>query len=160
MQNVSETYLCLLRESEAQCRALLEAEQAKRRALLGNDKAALADVMQRQQADMMQLESLERQRVKEQTALGFSAQATAEEIAAQLPSGAAKEEFARLCIELRESAAKLRELNAYSLELAREELHFMEQMQGGQQAGPETGVYSPGKRSASPSTAPTFEEKI
>jgi hypothetical protein len=158
MADISQGYLFLLKQLLEACNHMLESERTKRQALLKSDEAALSAVLQEQQAGLMQIESLEKQRAALQASDGFGTM-TAGEIEKLLPEGENKTQFVALNAQLRRQAQELKELNSFSLDIAREQLALIHQVADAQPSEQESGVYSPGAKARS-AAKPLFEEKI
>lgn len=145
---VHEKLLALINE-------MLGYEQEKRQALLRDDTARIEQMLQRQQACTMQLETLERQRMMLQDAEGLPNRG--EEMLARMPEGTEKERLTQVMKELRTSTQELQELNKNDLEIARTFL----QINGGvmPEAAPSRGLdtYQAAKRFGADGG---FEQKI
>jgi hypothetical protein len=159
MADVSQAYLEILRQIAEQCGCMLTYETKKRNALLKSDEKALAEVLQEQQAGLMQLESLEKQRAGLQKGLGFGTM-TAGEIEKKLPEGENKKQFSALSAELHERAEELKELNQISLDIAKEQLNFIQTITQRAPQNAQSGTYGPGSKAAHAAAKPMFEEKI
>ncbi len=159
MADVSQAYLGILQQIAAQCETMLMCENKKRNALLKSDEKELAEVLQEQQAGLMQLESLEKQRASLQRELGFGTM-TAGEIEQKLPEGENKKQFSALSKELHERAEGLKVLNQVSLEIAKEQLHLIQTITEKEPQNAQPGTYGPGNKTTHPAAKPLFEEKI
>lgn len=148
LTEVHEKLLALIEE-------MLGYEQEKRQALLRDDTVRIEQMLQRQQACAMQMETLERQRMMLQDAAGIPG--TAEELLAGMAEGPEKEKLAGVMGKLWAAAEELRELNKGDLEIARTFL----QINGGimPEAAPSRGLdtYQAAKRFGADGG---FEQKI
>ena len=126
-----------------QCKEMLQLESEKRRALIKNAVHEIEEVVKKQQAALMKLETLEHQRIKAQVALGYDEAATAAQILADMPEGQQKDTLSALIVKLKECAVDLKEQNKDSLELARLDLQLVESLRAGStETTAQSGVYS------------------
>jgi predicted ATP-grasp superfamily ATP-dependent carboligase len=125
-----------------QCKSMLEYEQEKRQALLSDDMDRLEDMIQAQQAAIMKLESLEKQRLEAQEKAGYH-KLSAEEIIALLEDGPDKTELKRQSVELKQTLEEIRVQNDSALEIARMNLQIIETLATGKDQKERQGVYKP-----------------
>lgn len=138
-----QNYIEAIEKCLNQCKEMLQLESEKRRALAVNLGKDIEDVVRKQQAALMKLETLEQQRMQAQQQLGYDSAATATQILEQMPSGPEKDRLADLVAQLRQVATDLKEQNKDSLELAKLDLRLIESLRaGGQQNTTQSGVYS------------------
>jgi len=159
MAEISREYLNLLEEISLLCEAMKDSEKDKRDALLKSDEAALGVVMRDQQAGVMRLESLEKQRAAMQLALGFGTMSAAE-MQAQMPEDEKKQQFAALRVRLQNAAEQLKELNRLSIDIAREQLSIIYQVTENTAQAPSSSTYGPGSKPRPAGARPLFEEKV
>ena len=117
-------FLTATERCAAQCKAMLEFEQEKRQALLAEDMNRLESMIQSQQAAIMKLESLEKQRVDAQEKAGFGAM-TATEILGTMKESPEKTELAIHIGTLRHALEEIRFHNEKSLEIARTNIKML-----------------------------------
>lgn len=145
----------------AQCDDMLACEQEKRRALLEGNTDALERVLQRQQAALMALDTLERKRIATQEAAGFRPSASAREILAKLPRGPEYDALGAAVNRLRVTADELREMNRTALEIAEKELQFQAILDGGPRNAAISPTYKPGHNAdGARSASPSFEQEM
>ncbi len=138
-----QTYIDAVESCLEQCREMLRLESEKRRVLLTNSGKEIEAVLKNQQAALMKLEVLEKQRMTAQVAQGYDEKATASQILQMMPDGEEKQQLQQLVDQLRECAAELKKQNQSSLELARLDLQLIESLRGKQQQPvAQSGVYS------------------
>ncbi len=159
--NELATFLTATQRCVSQCHAMLEFEQEKRQALLADDMERLEAMIQNQQAAIMKLESLEKQRLEAQEKAGYD-RMSADEILKVMPEGPEKEEMAQQVGELRKTLEEIRYHNDKSMEITRANLQIMNTLAGAQeQKKPQQGVYRPGQNSGSRwQGSSSFEKKI
>lgn len=145
-----------------QCQTMLEFEQEKRQALLADDMDRLESMLQSQQAAIMQLESLEKQRLKAQEEAGYK-DLSAEEVLEELAPGPEKTELTQYITELRQALRDIRFHNEKSLDITRNNLRILATVASGSnpEGKKEQVVYgrSQGKESTW-SGGSSFEKKI
>jgi flagellar biosynthesis/type III secretory pathway chaperone len=155
------TFLTATQRCVAQCKTMLEFEQEKRQALLADDMDRLEAMLQSQQAAIMKLESLEKQRLAAQERAGYD-HMTAAEILAVLQEGPEKQELAQQTAELRETLAGIRYHNEKALEITRANLQMINTLATGQeQKQQQPGIYRPGQDGGAKwQSGSSFEKKI
>lgn len=145
-------------KSVAHLQSMMAVEQEKRQALLEQDAERLENVLQRQQAMLMQTENLEKKRLAAQEAAGFAGMNGKEILAAagDADKAALEETFHRLG----DAATELRELNKTAMEIARMNLKFMERiMQAPQEEG--AALYgATGRKGGGRTVGASFEEEV
>jgi len=124
----------------SQCKAMLEFEQEKRQALLADDLDRLEHMISAQQAAIMRLESLEKQRLDAQEKAGYS-QLSAEEILEQLSDGPEKTSLAEHVRELKQTLEEIRYHNGRAVEIARANLQVINTLATGKEQKEPQGVY-------------------
>lgn len=160
MSNGMKSYLVSLHKTIDQCSLMVDLEQQKRQALLSNNINLLENMLQSQQAEMMKLESLEKQRVSMQEAAGFG-EMTGSEILAKLAEGPEKEEFSRAFSELKNTAEELKNFNKQALDIAKESLKMYSRLTPGIETPEKNLVYKADHRTGAKwGSGSTFEEKI
>ncbi len=153
-------YLAATRQCMEQCGAMLELEQGKRQALLGQDGEKLAAMLQNQQAAVMQLESLEKKRLAAQEALGYPAELPAAQLLERLEDSSEKQELAHLCTAWRRQVEELRELNKTALDIAKGNLRLLEQLTGAGAPAAKPTYQKTGSKQNEWAGGSRFEEKI
>ncbi|MEL7623608.1 MAG: flagellar protein FlgN [Clostridiales bacterium] len=146
--NELASFLTATQRCVNQCKTMLEFEQEKRQALLADDMDRLESMIQSQQAAIMKLESLEKQRLEAQEKAGYN-QMTADEILKVMAEGPEKEELAQQVGELRKTLEEIRYHNDKAMEITRANLQIMNTLATGQEQKKQPqGVYRPGQGSA------------
>jgi flagellar biosynthesis/type III secretory pathway chaperone len=144
----------------SQSKAMLEFEQEKRQALLSDDLDRLEDMIQAQQAAIMKLESLEKQRIEAQEKAGYH-NMSAEEILERMDEGDDKAALSRHVGDLRRTLDEIRYQNGKSLEIARANLQIFNTLATGKEVVPKQGVYKPTQAGGAKWQGSTsFETKI
>ena len=105
--NELQTFLTATERCVAQCKAMLSFEQEKRQALLSDDLSRLESMIQAQQAAIMKLESLEKQRMEAQENAGYH-NLSADAILELLDDGPDKAILARQVGELKQTLEEIR----------------------------------------------------
>ena len=126
----------------AQTKVMLEFEHEKRQALLSDDLDRLEGMIQAQQAAIMKLESLEKQRMETQEKAGYH-KLSAEEILNLLDEGPDKEILAQQTYELKQTLEEIRYQNDKAMEIARANLQIIETLASGKEQKDRQGVYKP-----------------
>lgn len=143
----------------AQCKTMLEFEQEKRQALLSDDMDRLENMIQAQQAAIMKLESLEKQRMEAQEKAGYH-KLSAEEILKLLDDGPDKEALAQQAGELKQTLEEIRYQNDRAMEIARANLQIIETLAAGTEHKDYQGVYKPVQGSGAKfQGSPSFDKK-
>ena len=158
MSEVAE-FLSATRRCVVQCKSLLVFEQEKRQALLSEDLDRLESMLQSQQAAIMKLESLEKQRMEAQDKAGYH-NLTAAEIIELLGEGPDKEELARQVEELKQTLEDIRYQNGRSLEIARANIQIINTLATGKEQKPGQGVYKKGQTAANWQSGASFDKKM
>jgi len=154
------SFLTATKRCVTQCKAMLEFEQEKRQALLTDDLTRLENMIQAQQAAIMKLESLEKQRLEAQEKAGYH-RLNADEILALLENGSDKDELASQVGQLRKTLEEIRYHNAKAMEIARANLQIVNTITTGKEQQAKQGPYRPKQAGmANWQSAPTFEKKI
>jgi hypothetical protein len=140
---------------------MLEFEQEKRQALLSDDMDRLEAMIQTQQASIMKLESLEKQRLDAQERAGFG-NMPAVEILSKMHDGPEKAELTRHVGDLKQTLEDIRFHNEKSLEIARANLNLISALTSKQEHHKETpGTYRPGQIGKPGwDTSATFDKKF
>jgi hypothetical protein len=158
--NELATFLTATQRCLAQCKTMLEFEQEKRQALLADDMDRLESMLQNQQAAIMKLESLEKQRLTAQEKAGYD-HMTAAEILKVMKEGPEKEELARQTEELQETLEGIRYHNEKALEITRTNLQMINTLATGQEQKKQQGIYRPGQGGGAEwRGGSSFEKKI
>lgn len=121
-----QEYIQTLKQCIIQCQAMLEQEKQKRKALLGRDMSVLESVISDQQANIMQLDNMEGQRMLAQEAAGFG-QLTAKEMLQAMSAGELRESIEPLQEQLRDIVLQIQRLNQEAMKIAQNELRILEQ---------------------------------
>ena len=158
MNDIAE-FLTATQRCVIQCKAMLEFEQEKRQALLSDDLDRLEGMLQAQQAAIMKLESLEKQRVEAQDNAGYH-DLTAKEIMELLGDGPDKDTLARQVEELRRTLDDIRYQNDRSLEIARANIQIINTLATGKEQKPGQGVYKKGQTSDNWKSSSSFDKKM
>jgi len=156
------SFLSATERCVAQSKTMLTFEQEKRQALLSDDLTRLESMIQAQQAAIMKMESLEKQRLEAQEKAGFH-QMKADEVLANMESGPDKEALAELVRVLRTTLEEIRYHNTKAVDIARNNLQILDMLSTGkeqQQQHGRQGVYSPKQAGAGWQGSPSFEKKI
>lgn len=119
-----DKFITATTECTKQIRTMLPMEQEKRKALVSDDVPRMEHMMCDQQAAVMKLENLEKERLHLQQEAGFSG-LTANEILEKI-SAADKERLTNCFDELRTAAKELKAYNEKATELAKASLQFWE----------------------------------
>jgi flagellar biosynthesis/type III secretory pathway chaperone len=144
----------------AQCQTMLEFEQEKRQALLSDDLDRLESMIQAQQAAIMKLESLEKQRLEAQEKAGYH-NLTADGILELLEDGPEKAALSRQVEELRQTLDDVRYQNNRALEIARANLQIVNTLATGQeQKTGQQGVYRKGQTASNWQGGSSFDKKM
>lgn len=146
----------------AQCKTMLAFEQEKRQALLSDDLAKLESMIQAQQAAIMKLESLEKQRMEAQEKAGYQ-YLRADEILALLDEGPDRDALAMQVGELKQTLGDIRYQNEKAMEIARANLQIVNSLTAGREKTEPLGVYQRPKHSGAWQQGPpssSFETKI
>ena len=143
----------------AQCKSLLEFEHEKRQALLSDDLDRLESMLQAQQAAIMKLESMEKQRVEAQHKAGYH-NLTAEEIIELLDDSPDKEALVQQVGELKQTLEDIRYQNSKSLEIARANIQIINTLATGKAQNQNQGVYKKGQTGAISQGIPSFDKKL
>ncbi|MCL1848377.1 MAG: flagellar protein FlgN [Clostridiales bacterium] len=145
----------------AQCKSMLAFEQEKRQALLADDLTRLESMIQAQQAAIMRLESLEKQRMEAQEKAGYQ-DMRAEEILERMGDGPEKEALARQVGELKQTMEEIRYQNDKAMEIARANLQIVNTLAPGGEQKDRQGVYRPKQAGGADwqSGSSSFETKI
>lgn len=152
-----QEYLQSVQVCLTQCEDMLEKEQEKRRALLGRDMTTLEKVMGDQQANMMQLERIERQRLQAQKKAGYG-ELSAREVLEKIPEGEDRVQAEALFSKLRGTAMQLQALNQEAMDIAQNELQFYEQYGAIERRNTQSPTYRPGQNKRTDWSS--FEQKI
>ena len=154
------TFLTATERCVAQCKSMLAFEQEKRQALLADDLTRLESMIQAQQAAIMRLESLEKQRMEAQEKAGYNTM-RADEILELLDEGPEKDALARHVIELKQTMDDIRYQNDRAMEIARANLQIVNTLVAGGDQKERQGVYRPKQDGgASFQQGSSFETKI
>jgi len=144
----------------AQCKTMLSFEQEKRQALLSDDLSRLESMIQAQQAAIMRLESLEKQRMEAQERAGYH-NLSADAILELLDDGPDKDTLARQVGELRQTLEEIRYQNDRAMEIARANLQIVNSLTAGKEQKERQGVYKPGQAGkAGWQTGSSFDQKM
>ena len=157
-----QTFLSATERCVIQCKAMLAFEQEKRQALLSDDLDRLESMIQAQQAAVMKLESLEKQRVEAQDEAGYR-EMNADEILEKLGNSPDKATLARQVDELKQTLQEIRYQNDRSLEIARANLQVITALATGSEQNERQGVYRPGTSAGTwqaGTSGSSFETKI
>jgi len=155
-----QSFLTATERCVAQARAMLEYEQDKRQALLSDDYARLESMIQSQQASIMKLESLEKQRLEAQERAGYH-RLNAEEILALLDEGPDKETLSRQVDELKRTLKEIRLQNEKAMEIARANLQIYNTLTSAKDQPVNQGVYKSKRNYDQPFRAnPSFQKQI
>ncbi len=157
MKKEMQTYLQVTQECLEQCRGMLETEKSKRKALLKRNTKELEGVISGQQAQIMQLENMERKRLAAQEQAGFGGQ-TASQMLAAMPEGQEKAQLQELLAALRETVQQLKTRNAEALKMAQAELRVYQQAGFVQEKTSSSPTYKPGQSKRADWSS--FEQKI
>lgn len=132
---------------------MLAFEQEKRQALLKSDDKQMEAMLQKQQAAVMQLESLEKRRAWLQGELGLPG--TLSDILNGMPEGPEKARLSEAAASLRGTAEELKELNKADIGIAKT---FLQMYGGSVQDVAPAGSRNPYQQMGR--TGPGFEQKI
>ena len=157
--NEFSSFLSATERCVAQCKSMLVFEQEKRQALLADDLTRLESMIQAQQAAIMKLESLEKQRMDAQEKAGYHS-LRAEEILDLLEDGPDKEVLARHVGELQQTLEEIRYNNDKAMEIARANLQIINTLATGTEQKERQGVYRPKQSGAQWQSGSSFETKI
>ncbi|WOC31278.1 MULTISPECIES: flagellar export chaperone FlgN [Caproicibacterium] len=147
MNPTFDEFLAATEACTKQIRAMLPMEQEKRQALISDDVPRMEKMMCEQQAAIMELENLDKERARLQGASGFAGM-TATEILEQV-SGEQREKFSACLSALRQSADQLRLYNQKATELAKASLQFWEGIGAGRDRAASRTTYGTYKQQAS-----------
>lgn len=150
-------FLSCMHACEEQCKIMLECEQAKRKALISGKEQELENVVQRQQAEIMKLQSLESQRLEQQAKMGMEG-LSASQMLKRIPEGRQKEELASCFDSLCKIAEELKFYNQKALEIAKANLQFINSTKEVRET--QKGTYSPQNLSGKNTKKTSFEIKI
>jgi len=154
------SFLTATERCVAQCKNMLAFEQEKRQALLADDLTRLESMIQAQQAAIMKLESLEKQRMDAQEKAGYHS-LNAEEILELLDDGPDKEILTRQVGELKQTLEEIRYQNDKAMEIARTNLQIINTLATGKEQNDRQGVYRPKQSGGTQwQQGPSFETKI
>lgn len=157
MNKVMDEFLSSCEKLLNAIKELTEIEQKKRQILFSHDLESLENLVQKQQASIMLVETLENKRVKIQEDMGLEGKSFSEIIEAI--NCEYKEEFTSMLFELRDETLKLKELNEISMDIATAELEFIEKAIGGS-ADNNIGVYDAYGNKNNNNSGLNFREKI
>jgi len=135
-----EAFLSATERCVAQAKTMLEFEQDKRQALLSDDYNRLESMIQAQQAAIMKLESLEKQRVQAQEKAGYH-RLNADEIVALLDEGPEREALLEQITELKRTLEEIRQQNDKAMEIARANLQIYNTLTTGKEQPAKPAVY-------------------
>jgi flagellar biosynthesis/type III secretory pathway chaperone len=139
---------------------MLEFEQEKRQALLSDDLDRLENMLQAQQAAIMKLESLEKQRRDAQEKAGYH-DLSADKILELLADGPDKATLSRQVEELKQTLDDIRYQNSKALEIARANLQIVNTLATGQEQKPGSqGVYRKGQSASNWQSSSSFDKKL
>ncbi|MCL2121451.1 MAG: flagellar protein FlgN [Clostridiales bacterium] len=159
--NELQSFLTATERCVAQCKTMLGFEQEKRQALLSDDLTRLENMIQAQQAAIMKLESLEKQRMEAQEKAGYH-QLSAEEIIELLDEGMEKDVLTKQVGELKQTLGEIRHHNGKAMEIARSNLQIVNSLATGKEKKERQGLYRPGSAGEwrTDSSSTSFETKI
>ena len=159
--NELQPFLTATERCVAQCKTMLTFEQEKRQALLSDDLTRLESMIQAQQAAIMKLESLEKQRMEAQEKAGYH-RLSADEILELLDDGPDKDILARQVGELKQTLEEIRYHNEKAMEIARANLQIVNTLATGKEQKERQGVYRPGHAGVwqTGASSTSFETKI
>ena len=140
--NEIQSFLTATERCVAQSKTMLSFEQEKRQALLSDDLTRLESMIQAQQAAIMKMESLEKQRLEAQEKAGYH-NLSASEILALLGDSPDRAILARQISELKLTLEEIRYHNEKAMEIARANLQVVEKMSAGAARNDQQGVYRP-----------------
>ena len=158
MSEIAE-FLTATQRCVTQCKSMLEFEQEKRQALLSDDLDRLEDMIQAQQAAIMKLESLEKQRMEAQAKAGYHS-LTAAEIIELLEDSPDRETLERQVNELRQTLEDIRYQNGRSLEIARANIQIINTLATGKEQKTGQGVYKKGQTNTNWQSSSSFDKKM
>lgn len=152
MTEALQAYIDATERSIDQIRDMISVEQEKRQALLAQDMEQLENVLQRQQAMLMQTENLEKKRLAAQETAGFAATMTGAAILSAVTDPADKAALSDVFTRLGDTAQELQTLNKTAMDIANMNVKIMERLTrsteekkavvykaGGQKFGGQTG---------------------
>ena len=157
--NEFQSFLNATQRCVTQCKVMLTFEQDKRQALLSDDLTRLESMLQAQQAAIMKLESLEKQRMEAQEKAGYH-RLSAEEILELLDEGPDKEAFSAQVGELVQTLGEIRYQNDRAMEIARANLQVVNAVTPGKEQRETQSTYKPGQYGAKWNTGSSFEKKV
>ena len=137
-----QAFLLATERCVTQAKVMLVLEQEKRQALLADDLSRLEGMIQAQQASIMKLESLEKQRVEAQDKAGYH-NLKADEILELLDEGPEKETLQQHVGSLKQSMEEIRYHNDKALEIARANLQMFNTLAKGTEEPDKQAVYRP-----------------
>jgi hypothetical protein len=140
--NEFSAFLTATERCVVQAMTMLEFEQDKRQALLSDDYARLESMIQSQQAAIMKLESLEKQRIHAQEKAGYH-RLNADEILSLLDEGPDREALMKQITDLKQTLEGIRLQNDKAMEIARANLQIYNTLTIGKDQQPGQGVYKP-----------------
>ena len=155
-----QTFLAATGRCVAQAKSMLEFEQDKRQALLSDDYERLEGMIQAQQAAVMKLESLEKQRMQAQEKAGYH-RLNADEILALLDEGPEREALMEQIAELKRTLEDIRLQNEKAMEIARANLQMYNTLTMGKEQPARQAVYRPKQNyGANYQSGASFQKKI
>ena len=155
-----QSFLQATERCVTQARTMLEFEQEKRQALLADDLIRLESMIQAQQAAIMKLESLEKQRLDAQDKAGYH-DLKAQEILELLDDGPDKAALQKQVGELKQTMEEIRYHNDKALEIARANLQVFNTLSRGSEQPDRQAIYRPGQGyGASFQSGSSFQKKI
>ena len=140
--NEMQAFLTATERCVTQSKTMLSFEIEKRQALLSDDLNRLENMIQAQQAAIMKMDSLEKQRLEAQEKAGFQ-NLSAVEILDRLDDSPDKAILARQVGELKLTLEEIRYHNEKAMDIARTNLQIVEKLNTGAAGGEQQGVYRP-----------------